>query len=178
MELLIAIALLVTVLVGSEVVVSHSLNGVTVAKEYSIATGLLNQDMAEAVALPFADLQSGLNTAATCGSPSVNCLTNDKYIVKSGANYVLEVNGSVVPSAASIIPVANTNSSEAPVVPQISTVLPQPGVTYTVRTYPTILSTCTPGTESCVVTVVVLVTWPSPTGGTDRVIGEEGIATP
>jgi len=53
-------------------------------------------------------------------------------------------------------PVSNTNSSEPPLVPHVTAVLE--GINYTVDTYPT-TSTSTPG----LVTVVVIVTWKSPT---------------
>ncbi len=177
LELIVALAVLALVLVGSEVVLGKSVGAVSVGNEYAVATALLKADMAEAVALPFADLQNGLNQYATCGSPAINCLGSDPNLVKSGSTYELDINGVVEPTASSIVPVNNTNTSESPIVPEITQVTPQPGIGYTVRTYPTLSSTCTPATESCVVTLVVIVTWTGPTGA-DRVVGEEGIATP
>ena len=97
--------------------------------------------------------------------------STDPNIVKSGSNYLLELNGSVVPTATSTIPVSNTNSSETPIVPHVSTV--NEGITYTVYTYPT-TDTAAPG----LVTVVVVVTWKAPNGGAQRVVGEDGIAAP
>jgi hypothetical protein len=84
---------------------------------------------------------------------------------------MLELHGNIAPTAASTIPVSNTNSSEPPLVPHVAAVLE--GINYTVDTYPT-TSTSTPG----LVTVVVIVTWTSPTGGKDQVVGEDGIAAP
>ena len=163
-ETLLSISLLAIILLAATRGAIGSLSAASIGKERSDATGIMSVAMAQAVALPFAYLQSGLNTSA-------DSLANDSNIVKSGSSYVLELNGNIAPTAASTIPVSNTNSPEPPLVPHVVAVLE--GINYTVHTYPT-TSTSTPG----LVTVVVIVTWKSPTGGKDQVVGEDGIAAP
>jgi prepilin-type N-terminal cleavage/methylation domain-containing protein len=173
-EVIVALAVLAIVLLAADRGAVESLSATAVAQEHSVASGLVTSTMAQAVALPFSDLKSGLN-------PSVDSLSSDSNVLASGttncsaspatSGYVLELNGSITPSSTSTIPVCNTNTSEAPLVPHVSTV--KEGITYTVHTYPT-MSTSAPG----LVTVVVVVTWKSPTGGIQRVVGEDAIAAP
>ena len=163
-EVLVAITLLAGIMLAANRGAIGALTAAAVAKEHSVASGLVSASVAEAVALPFADLESGLN-------PTVDTLANDANIVKSGSNYVLELNGTIVPSSTSTIPVSNSKTSETPIVPHVSTV--NEGIPYTVDTYPT-MSTSAPG----LVTVVVVVSWKSPTGGTEQVVGEDAIAAP
>lgn len=171
-EVIVAMVILAVVLLGAERAVTDSMAASLLAKEHSVATGLASQAVAEAVALPFQDLEEGLNPSATCPSlGGANCLANDPYIVKSGSTYELVVHGSVVPTGSSSIPTSNTNSAEAPIVPEISTVTE--GITYTVRTYPTVTSS-----SPSLVTVVVIVSWQPPTGGTAQVVSEDGIGQP
>jgi type II secretory pathway pseudopilin PulG len=163
-ESLVGISLLAVVLLAADRGAIGSLSAATVAKEHSVATGLVTSATAQAVALPFADLQSGLN-------PSVDSLLTDPNIVKSGSNYLLELNGSVVPTADSTIAVSNTKNPESPLVPHVTTV--NEGIRYTVSTYPTTAPSA-PG----LVTVVVVVSWKAPTGGIEKVVSEDGIAAP
>ena len=173
-EVLLAITILAVVLLAAARGVMGGLYAASVAKEHSLATGLMSAAMAEAVALPISDLENGLN-------PTVDNLANDPNITTSGSTncsatpptsgYVLELGGSVAPTSTSTIPVCNTNTSESPLVPHVSVI--SAGISYTVRTYPT-TSTLTPG----LVTMVVVVTWKAPSGGTQRVVGEDGIAAP
>ena len=163
-ETLVGVTLLAIFLLAATRGAIVSLSAASIGKERSDATGIMNAAMAQVVALPFPYLVSGLN-------PTADSLANDPNIVKSGSSYVLELNGNIAPTAASTIPVSNTNSSEPPLVPHVAAVLE--GINYTVHTYPT-TSTSAPG----LVTVVVIVTWKSPTGGTDDIVGEDGIAAP
>ena len=163
-ETLLGITLLAIILLAATRGAIGSLSAASIGKERSVATGIMSAAMAQAVALPFPYLVSGLN-------PTADSLANDPNIVKSGSSYMLELHGNIAPTAASTIPVSNTNSSEPPLVPHVAAVLE--GINYTVDTYPT-TSTSTPG----LVTVVVIVTWKSPTGGKDQVVGEDGIAAP
>ncbi|MHB1988088.1 MAG: type IV pilus modification PilV family protein [Acidimicrobiales bacterium] len=172
-EVLVAMSILSVVLLGAERAVVESMSAATVEKEHSIATGLVTSAMAQAVAIKFQDLQDGLNPNAMCGTPSVNCLSNDPYVQLVGSSYVLKLNGAIVPTSTSTIPVSNTNTAEAPIVPEMEVSTVNQGIPYTVYTYPTVAASA-PG----LVTVVVIVTWRSPTGGIDRVVGEDGIGQP
>lgn len=170
-EVLIALTVLSLVLLAAEWGAIGSMAASTAAKEHSVATGLVTSVMAEAVSLPFEDLENGLNPDADCGSPSVNCLSHDPYVAESGSSYVVDLDGEIVPSSGSTIPVANTATAEQPFVPETSTVVE--GVTYTVHAYPTV-SSAAPG----IVTVIAIVTWKAPTGATEKVVGEDGVAAP
>lgn len=170
-EVLVAMTLLSVVLLGAERAVTDTMEASLLAKEHSIATGLVTQAMAEAVALPFQDLEEGLNQNADC--PALgggNCLSHDPYLSYDGTAYQLTLNGVVQPSAGSTVPVSNTKASEAPIVPEVTTV--SQGVTYTVSAYPTVNSD-----QPKLVTVVVIVTWRSPSGNA-RVVGEDAIGQP
>jgi hypothetical protein len=156
-EAVIAVSLLTIALLTVERGSIAALSATSVAKEHSIAASLVSGDIAQVVALPFADVQAGLN-------PTVDSLTSDPYITRSGSTYTFTLNGATIPAT-------NTNTSEAPLVPHIATVTA--GVPFSVATYPTV-SSVAPG----VVTVTVVVSWKAPTGGTDRVVGETEISSP
>ncbi len=174
-EMLVGISLLAIILLAAARGAIATLSAATLAKEHSVATGLVTAAMAETVALPFTDLENGLNPTGDSG------FSTDPSIVASGvtncdatpptSGYVLKLNGSVTPTATSSVPVCNGNTSEAPLVPHISSV--NEGITYTIYTYPT-TDTASPG----IVTVVVVVTWKAPNGGIQKVVGEDGIAAP
>ncbi len=170
-EVLVAMTLLALVLLGAERAITDTMEASLLAKEHSIATGLVTEAMAEAVAMPFQDLEQGLNPNVDCPAlGGSNCVANDPYLVFNGSNYQLKLDGSVVPDSTSIVPTANTNTSEAPIVPEVTTITQ--GVTYTVHAYPTIDSSAPK-----LVTVVVVVTWHSPSGEA-RVVGEDSIGQP
>ena len=175
-EVLVGITLLAVVLLAADRGAMGTLSAATVAKEHSVATGLVTSAMAQAVALPFADLDNGgLNpTGDTTFSTDPNIVasgTTNCAATPPTSGYVLKLNGSVIPNATSSIPVCNPNTSESPLVPHVSVV--KEGITYTVRTYPT-TDTAAPG----LVTVVVVVTWKGPGGGIQKLVGEDGIAAP
>lgn len=170
-EVLVALVLLAIVLLGAERAVTDSMEATVLAKEHSVANGLITQAMAEAVAIPFQDLEEGLNPNATC--PALgggNCLASDPYLVQSGSSYQLKINGSYVPSSSYTVPTSNSNSSESPIVPEVSTVTE--GIPYTVYVYPTVTSS-----SASLVTVVAVVSWHSPHGIT-KVIGEDSVSRP
>jgi len=156
-EAVIATALLSIALITVERGAIVAMSAASVAKEHSVATSLVSGDIAQLVALPFTDLQAGLN-------PSVDSLTSDPNITQSGSTYTFKLNGATIPTT-------NTNTSEAPLVPHITTVTV--GIPFSVATYPTV-SASRPG----LVTVTVIVKWKAPTGGTDQVVGQTQIAAP
>ena len=157
-EVLVAVTLLTVVLLAVERGSIVDLSAASVAKEHSVATSLVSGDIAQVVALPFADVQAGLNASAESLS------TDDPQYIKcvSGVCTFL-MNGATIPTS-------NTNSSEAPLVPHIATV--DIGIPYQVATYPTMSSI------GNLVTVTIVVTWKSPTGGTLHAVGQTQIAPP
>ncbi len=127
----------------------------SVAQQRSVASTLVSGTMAQATALPFADLTAGLN-------PSTDTLSNDSNIQVSGSTYTLKSTGATLATT-------NTKTSESPLVPHISTTTL--GVPYTVGTYPIANANGT-------VTVVVIVSWKSALGGTNKIVGESMVAAP
>jgi len=156
-EALVAVTLLTVALLAVERGSIAAISAASVAKEHSVASSLVSGDIAQLVALPFTDVQAGLN-------PTVDSLTSDPNITKSGSNYIFTLTGATIATT-------NAKTSEAPLVPHIATVTV--GIPFTVSTYPT-TSSATPG----LVTVTVIVTWKLPTGGTSRVVGQTQIAAP
>ncbi|MGH9291625.1 MAG: type IV pilus modification PilV family protein [Acidimicrobiales bacterium] len=156
-EVVIAMSLIAVVLLGAEWGVIGSMSAASLSKEHSVATALASATMAQVVALPFPDLQSGLN-------PSAETLSTDPNISVSGSTYTLRLNGATIPTT-------NTNPSDPPLVPHSSTVTE--GITYDISTYPTVSSSA-PG----LVTVVVVVSWKGPTGSSDRVVSEDAVSAP
>ena len=77
-EVLLAITILAVVLLAAARGVMGGLYAASVAKEHSVAAGLMSAAMAEAVALPISDLENGLN-------PTVDNLANDPNITTSGS---------------------------------------------------------------------------------------------
>lgn len=156
-EVLVAVFLLTIVVLivlrGTITAMSASV----LAKEHSVATSLITGAVAEVTALPFADLQAGLN-------PVADNLLADPTISQSGSTYTF------VPTGATI-PTSNTNTSETPLVPHVETTTV--GIPYNVAVYPTTTS-ASPG----LVTVNVLVTWTAPTGGLQTASGQAQIAAP
>jgi hypothetical protein len=65
---------------------------------------------------------------------------------------------------------SNTNTSETPLVPHIST--SNIGIPYRVAVYPTTSSIAN------LVAVTVVVTWTSPTGGAERAVGQTQVSAP
>jgi prepilin-type N-terminal cleavage/methylation domain-containing protein len=174
-EVLVALTLIAVIFVAADRGAIEGLSAAALVKERSVASGLMTSAMAEAIALPFSDLENGLNPTTDTS------FATDPNIVASGSTncsatpptsgYELKLKGSVVPTSTSTIPVCNTKTSDAPLVPHVSTVLE--GINYNVYAYPT-TSTSAPG----LVTVVVVVTWKSPTGNAQQVVGEDGVAAP
>jgi type II secretory pathway pseudopilin PulG len=174
-EVLVGITLLAIVLLAADRGAIGTLSAAALGREHSVATGLVTAAMAEAVALPFADVENGLDPTAD------SSFSTDHNIVASGvtncdatpptSGYVLKLNGVVTPTATSSVPVCNVKTSEAPFVPHVSSV--NEGITYTLYTYPT-TDTASPG----IVTVVVVVTWKAPNGSIQKVVGEDAIAAP
>ena len=125
------------------------------AKQRSVAATLVAADAATVNALPFADLTAGLN-------PVADNLATDPNIQVVGSSYVLRLTGATIAAA-------NTNTSEGPLVPHVSTTTI--GTRFSVATYPLVASSGT-------VTVVVVASWPSALGGTGSVVGEVQVAAP
>ena len=125
------------------------------AQQRSVASTLISADVASATALPFSDLSAGLN-------PTADSLPTDPEIQVSGSNYVFKLTGATLATS-------NSNTSESPLVPHISTTVI--GIPYHVATYPVVSSTG-------LVTLTVIVSWTSALGGTTQLVGETQIASP
>jgi len=139
---------------------SSPYSAASLGREHAVATSLVSGDIAQVVALPFVDVRAGLN-------PTAESLPADTNITNCvGTSCVLTLSGVTIGT----IPTTNTNTSDAPLVPHRSTVTI--GIPYTVSTYPTT------STTPKLMTVTVVVTWKSPTGGTAKVVGQTQIAAP
>lgn len=167
-EVLVAVMLLTVVIVIVLRATATSLAASVVAKEHTVATSLITQAVAEATALPFAELQSGLDPSSTADPGFATDPNITGCSTTSGSETC-----TFVPTGATIDAnnTDSTGSPEPPIVPHIST--ETVGATYTIKTYPTV-SSSTPQ----LVTLNVIVTWPSPTGGTSQVSGQTQIAAP
>ena len=134
----------------------------SLAKEHSVATGLISGDVSQLVALPFASVEEGLNPSvdsALCTDPNIACAING-----GTTTYTLKATGATIPTA-------NTSTSQAPLVPYITHTTV--GITYRIATYPTV-SSSTPG----LVTVAVIVSWTGPNGTAASAVGETELALP
>jgi hypothetical protein len=156
LEVVIAFSLFAVVILaaGSGLLVSTA--AASSAKQRSVAFTLVSADVANATSLPFADLTAGLN-------PTVDSLSSDPNIQTSGSTYTLKLTGATLATT-------NSNSSESPLVPHITTITAS-NVSYKVSTYPQTGS-------NGVVTVVVIVSWTSALGGKTQVVGESQVAAP
>ena len=96
-------------------------------------------------------------------NPSVDSLSTDPNIQTSGSTYTLKLTGATLATT-------NSNSSENPLVPHITTITAS-NISYKVGTYPETSS-------NGVVTVVVIVSWTSALGGKTQVVGESEVAAP
>jgi len=155
LDVLMASSLFAVVILAAGSGTMASTVAASVAQQRSVAYTLVSADVANVTSLPFADLTSGLN-------PSVDTLSSDPNIHVSGSTYTLTLTGATLATT-------NANSSESPLVPHITTTTV--GVPYKVATYPEAIS-------NGVVTVIVIVTWPSALGGTGQVVGETKVAAP
>jgi len=155
LEVVIGFSLFCVVILAASSGSVASIASATVAHERFVASTLVSQDVANATALPFADLTAGLN-------PTQDSLPSDPNIEMAGSTYVLKLTGATLATL-------NTNSSEAPLVPHISTVTV--GIPYSVATYPEASSTG-------LVTLVVVVSWTSTLGQKSQVVGETQVAAP
>jgi hypothetical protein len=155
LEVVIGFSLFCVVILAASSGSVASMASASVAHERFIASTLVSQDIATATTLPFADLEAGLN-------PTVESLTSDPNIQLVGSSYVLKLTGGSLATS-------NTNTSEAPLVPHISTVTV--GIPYKVATYPV-------ATSTDLVTLCVVVSWTSAASQTSQVVGEIQIAAP
>jgi len=157
-ELLMAITLLTVLLLAVERGAIATISAATVAKERAVATSLVSGTLAQVVALPASDVAAGLNPSAESFSTDdpqyVQCVSGTCTFLLTGATLLT----------------SNTNSSEAPLVPHIST--SNIGIPYKVAIYPTT------STIANLVTVTVVVTWTSPTGGKERAVGQTQVSAP
>jgi len=156
LEVLIAFSLFAVVILAAGSGLLFSTAAASSAQQRAVAFTLVSADVANATSLPFADLTSGLN-------PSTDSLSTDPNIQTSGSTYTLKLTGATLATT-------NTNTSESPLVPHITTITAS-NVTYKVATYPETSS-------SGVVTVVVIVSWTSALGGKTQVVGESEVAAP
>jgi hypothetical protein len=164
-EVTLAVAILSAVLLGTEVGAVAAMNSAMAARQHSVAASLIAAAASEAEALPFSTLQAGLD-------PSADQLSNDPNITSTTTDgtttYQLALNGAVIAAC-------GTTSPAAPLVPHVTSVTV--GVTFHVAVYPTV-PTATCGSNPQLVTLVVVVTWPSPSGGTEKLVGETEVTAP
>ena len=156
MEVLIAFSVFAVVILAAGSGLVFSTAAASSAQQRSVAFTLVSADVANATSLPFADLTAGLN-------PTADALSTDPNIQTSGSTYTLKLTGATLATT-------NSNSSESPLVPHITTITAS-NVAYKVATYPQTSS-------SGVVTVVVIVSWTSALGGKTQVVGEAQVAAP
>ena len=156
LEVLIAFSLFAVVILAAGSGLLFSTAAASSAQQRAVAFTLVSADIANATSLPFADLTAGLN-------PSVDSLSTDTNVQTSGSTYTLKLTGATLATT-------NTNSSESPLVPHITTITAS-NISYKVATYPEMIS-------SGVVTVVVIVSWTSALGGKAQVVGESQVAAP
>lgn len=164
-EVVMAFSILTLVLIGTEVGAVDAMNTARAVQQHSVAASLIAAAASEAEALPFSTLQAGLDPTADplTGDPNVSSITSS-----GTTTYHLTLSGGIIAAC-------GTTSPAAPLVPHIAAVTV--GVTYHVAAYPTVASaTC--GTNPALVTLVVVVTWPSATGGTGRLVGVTEVAAP
>ncbi|MHB1509133.1 MAG: type IV pilus modification PilV family protein [Acidimicrobiales bacterium] len=160
-ELVVALTILAVAMLGVGEGLLATMVGSSVARERSVATALVSGDIAKVESLPFAALEAGLN-------PSVDSLGADPEIASTvsgtGTSYVFKPTGATIPATSSA-------STEPPLVPHVATVTLS--IPYKVATYPTV-DTSTPG----LVTVVVVVSWTTPSGNTVSLTGEAEVSAP
>ncbi len=156
LEVLIAFSLFAVVILAAGSGLLFSTAAASSAQQRAVAFTLVSADVANATSLPFADLTNGLN-------PSTDSLSTDPNIQTSGSTYTLKLTGATLATT-------NTNTSESPLVPHITTITAS-NVTYKVATYPETSS-------SGVVTVVVIVSWTSALGAKTQVVGQSEVAAP
>lgn len=166
--------ILTLVLLGVEWAAIGAMSGAALAREHSDAASLVTQTIAEAEALPFSELQAGLDPS----SGGDSSFTTDSNIVSvptttCSSGYQLALNSSCLEATntSACQGVTDPPPCETPIVPHIVTETLQ-GVSFSVATYPTVAST------AGVVNVVVEVKWHSPTGNEAHVTGAVGVVAP
>lgn len=158
-EAIVAIGILAVVVVATELGMLDTFSAAGVAKEHDVANNLATAAIDGAIALPFADLEAGLN-------PSADSLANDPEIRSAGSgSYTLAFDGAALAAT-------NTNTSEAPLVPHLTNTV-NAGISYQVATYPT-----TNASDSGVVNVVVIVTWTSEIGQHEQFVSQAEVSAP
>lgn len=122
LELVVALAILATVMLGLIGVQVKSLQSVAVAKQRQQATALANQTMEQLRALPYDTVTSGLLTSDTAGDPNITSVAG-----------VLMFTPTYAPSISEQL-VTSTTQASSPLVPHVQSI--QVGnVAYDVRTY-------------------------------------------
>jgi hypothetical protein len=165
-EAVIAMLLLSLVIIGAEWGVIGTLSAASLNKQHSVATGLVASTISELEALPFSELEQGLDPSWDYSHGA--SLAGDSNVTVSGGTYHLNID-----NKATILTSQSCSSSctDAPLVPHVSSVVVG-GMTYKVSVYPTATST------SGLVNVVVVVSWVPPDGGSARVVGDVQVAKP
>ncbi len=159
-EVVVSVALFVVVLMCTAIGADNVLVSSLASREHSVATGLVSQAVSKAEALPFSALQAGTYPADLAGDPNV--------VSSGGGTYVLALNGATIDACA-------TSGAEPPLVPHVTTVVL--AVTYHVAVYPTVGSASC-GSNPTLVTLVVVVSWVTPSGAAAQVVSSVGISAP
>jgi Tfp pilus assembly protein PilV len=154
LDVVVAIALLATALVGIESVLGTELLSIGSSTSQQAAAGLLDQAMEDVRALPYQIVANGLSTSDAT-------IASDQNISVSGT--APNQTYTFVPTSEAI-PHASLSYTQAPFVPHVSTKTVN-STTFTIATYPTIVSGA-PG----VYRVTVIVSWrPGSLGGVSRI---------
>jgi hypothetical protein len=156
-EIVVGFALLAVVVLATASGIMAATAAAATAQQREVAATLISGDIAKIEALPFADVTAGLN-------PSSDSLSSDANIQVSGSTYTLKLTGATLATT-------NTKTSDAPLVPHISTSTVDT-LNYQVATYPE-------QSSSGAITVVVIVSWTSSIDATKaQMVGETVVATP
>ncbi|MGH9096900.1 MAG: type IV pilus modification PilV family protein [Acidimicrobiales bacterium] len=151
-EVVIAISLLGIIFVAIEWAAIGSTTASVISVQRATATSLAAKAIARAEALPFVDLQAGLNSSQL---QAVLACSSWPEVTSSGGTYTLQLPG----TAPIAVLAANTaTSGEAPLVPLNCPPVQQVGgVSYSVAVFPSQVSG-----NSSLVTVTAIVSWSAP----------------
>jgi hypothetical protein len=162
-EIAATLAIFSTVVVSTQLAVQNALSAATIARDHTVATSLVSTAIYQAEALPFSTLQQGVDptTENLCNDPNITCVGSTYYLRSTGA----------------VIAACGTAASASPIIPHTQSVSVG-GTIYMLSAYPTVSSdSCSSG--PLLVTLVVVVTWHSPSKSvTNTVTAEVGIAAP
>jgi hypothetical protein len=166
-EIAATLAIFSTVVICTQVAVQNALSAATIARDHTVATSLVSTAIYQAEALPFSTLQLGVNPSSEslCSDSHITCIGSG-----SSATYYLKSTGAPIAAC-------GTASTASPIIPHTQSVNVG-GTIYVLSAYPTV-SSASCSSSPLLVTLVVIVTWHSPSKFvTNSVTAEVGIAAP